>query len=399
MFVLRFLLGLAVIIILALIFSHDRHKIRIRYIVQLLVVELLIAYFLLHSRLGVNLVLKVSDGFNLILDYAGDGTNFVFGNLLNQSNEFDFFLNILTPIVFISVLIGILQYFKILPVIIKSIGYVLSKINGMGEVESFNAISALIVGQQENFLTYKNTLKYMSDNRVYTLAGTAMSTVSAAILGSYMKIIEPRYVVTAIILNVFSTFIILSLINPYDYKDEISVEQIESQAEDNKHTFFEMLSDYILTGFKVAVIIAAMLIGFIALISMINAIFTGIFGISFQGILGYVFYPIAWIVGIPPDQALRAGSLMATKLITNEFVAMIELTKNTAAWHFTAHTVGIISIFLVSFANFSSIGIIIGAVSSIDEGKGKVCAKFGIKLLYGATLVSLLSALVAGFVL
>ncbi|MFI3256433.1 MAG: nucleoside transporter C-terminal domain-containing protein [Psittacicella sp.] len=392
----RLILGIAVIFGLALIFSKNRRTIKIRYIIQILIVEFIIAYFLLHSQTGVNIVLGVSDSFNLLLKYAADGTNFVFGGLLNKDASFDFFLNILTPIVFISALIGILQYIKVLPLIIKTIGWVLSKINGMGELESFNAVSALIVGQQENFLTYKNSIKYMSDNRTFTLAATAMSTVSAAILGSYMKIIEPKYVVIAIILNVFSTFIILSLINPYDYKAERSISEIEKESKEDHGSFFEMLSDYILTGFKVAVIIGAMLIGFIALISMINAIFTSIFGISFQGVLGYLFYPIAWIVGVPADQALKAGTLMATKIVTNEFVAMIELTKNTQAWHLTPKTVGIVSIFLVSFANFSSIAIIIGAVQSLNAEKGKIVAKFGVKILYSAVLVSLLSATIAG---
>lgn len=146
-------------------------------------------------------------------------------------------------------------------------------------------------------------------------------------------------------------------------------------------------------GFKVAIVVAAMLIGFVAIIAMINGLFSAILGVSFQQLLGYIFAPIAFIMGIPWGEAVAAGSIMATKMVSNEFVAMLELDKHT---ELSARTVGIVSVFLVSFANFSSIGIISGAVKGLDEKQGNVVARFGLKLLYGATLVSILSAIVAG---
>ncbi|MGL4545702.1 MAG: NupC/NupG family nucleoside CNT transporter [Plesiomonas sp.] len=392
--ILHFLLGLFVVFVLALLVSKDRSKIKTRYIVQLIVIELFLSYFLLHSSIGLNLVTGLSDAFNKLLAYAADGTNFVFGGLLNVG-EFSFFLQVLMPIVFISVLIGILQHIKVLPVVIRFIGVLLSKINGMGKIESFNAISAMIIGQSENFIAYKNILSRISERRMYTMAATAMSTVSMSIVGSYMQLIEPRYVVAALILNMFSTFIILSVINPYDSNEEDDLMEIES--ENSSLTFFEMLGEYILAGFKVAVIVAAMLIGFIALISMINHIFSALFGISFQNTLGYLFYPVAWLMGIPHTEALQAGSIMATKLVTNEFVAMMELKKQ--AMTLSPHTVGVISIFLVSFANFSSIGIIAGAVKGLNEERGNMVSRFGLRLLYGSTLVSVLSAMIAGLML
>lgn len=392
--ILHFLLGLFVVFVLALLVSKDRSKIKTRYIVQLIVIELFLSYFLLHSSVGLNLVTGLSDAFNKLLAYAADGTNFVFGGLLNVG-EFSFFLQVLMPIVFISVLIGILQHIKVLPVVIRFIGVLLSKINGMGKIESFNAISAMIIGQSENFIAYKNILSRISERRMYTMAATAMSTVSMSIVGSYMQLIEPRYVVAALILNMFSTFIILSVINPYDSNEEDDLMEIES--ENSSLTFFEMLGEYILAGFKVAVIVAAMLIGFIALISMINHIFSALFGISFQNTLGYLFYPVAWLMGIPHTEALQAGSIMATKLVTNEFVAMMELKKQ--AMTLSPHTIGIISIFLVSFANFSSIGIIAGAVKGLNEERGNMVSRFGLRLLYGSTLVSVLSAMIAGLML
>lgn len=399
--VLHFILAIVVVAILALLVSHNRKQIRIRYVIQLLVIEVLLAWFFLNSDIGLGFVKGFSEMFEKLLGFANEGTNFVFGNMNDKGLAF-FFLKVLCPIVFISALIGILQHIRILPIVIRAIGTVLSKINGMGKLESFNAVSSLILGQSENFIAYKDILGKMSRNRMYTMAATAMSTVSMSIVGAYMTMLQPKYkyVVAALVLNMFSTFIVLSLINPYRVDE--SEENLQMSNLHEGQSFFEMLGEYILAGFKVAIIVAAMLIGFIALISALNALFatvTGWFGysISFQGILGYIFYPVAWVMGVPAGEALQVGSIMATKLVSNEFVAMMDLQKVAAT--LSPRAEGIISIFLVSFANFSSIGIIAGAIKGLNEEQGNVVSRFGLKLVYGSTLVSVLSASIAALVL
>ena len=397
--VLHFILAIVVVAILALLVSHNRKQIRIRYVIQLLVIEVLLAWFFLNSDIGLGFVKGFSEMFEKLLGFANEGTNFVFGNMNDKGLAF-FFLKVLCPIVFISALIGILQHIRILPIVIRAIGTVLSKINGMGKLESFNAVSSLILGQSENFIAYKDILGKMSRNRMYTMAATAMSTVSMSIVGAYMTMLQPKYVVAALVLNMFSTFLVLSLINPYRVDE--SEENLQMSNLHEGQSFFEMLGEYILAGFKVAIIVAAMLIGFIALISALNALFatvTGWFGysISFQGILGYIFYPVAWVMGVPAGEALQVGSIMATKLVSNEFVAMMDLQKVAAT--LSPRAEGIISIFLVSFANFSSIGIIAGAIKGLNEEQGNVVSRFGLKLVYGSTLVSVLSASIAALVL
>ena len=397
--ILHFLLALAVILALAWFASYDRQKIRIRYILQLIIIEIALAFFFLHAESGLWVVKNISGFFASLLGFAAEGTNFVFGGMGEKGLAF-IFLGVLCPIVFISALIGILQHWRILPIFIRLIGTLLSKVNGMGKLESFNAVSSLILGQSENFIAYKDILGKMSRNRMYTMAATAMSTVSMSIVGAYMTMLEPKYVVAALVLNMFSTFIVLSLINPY--RVEQSEENLQMSNLHEGQSFFEMLGEYILAGFKVAIIVAAMLIGFIALISALNALFatvTGWFGysISFQGILGYIFYPVAWVMGVPASEALQVGSIMATKLVSNEFVAMMDLQKVAAT--LSPRAEGIISIFLVSFANFSSIGIIAGAIKGLNEEQGNVVSRFGLKLVYGSTLVSVLSASIAALVL
>lgn len=391
--ILQFIMALVVIIALALLVSNNRKKIRLRYIIQLLVIEGALAYFFLHSASGLNVIKHVAGIFDTLLAYAAQGSEFVFGGMSKDGLAF-IFLGVLCPIIFISALIGILQHFRILPLIIRLVGTLLSKVNGMGKLESFNAVSTLVLGQSENFIAYKGIIGDISPRRMYTMAATAMSTVSLSIVGAYMSMIDAQYVVAALILNMFSTFIILSIINPYQVEDEPEL-KLNKLHEDQ--SFFEMLGEYILAGFKIAMIIAAMLIGFIALISAVNALFSAVLGISFQQILGYVFYPLAWLIGIPAEEALKAGSIMATKLVANEFVAMIELKKIAA--ELSPRGLGILSVFLVSFANFASIGIVAGAIKGLNEQQGNVVSRFGLKLVYGSTLVSLLSAAIAGLVL
>ncbi|WWO99457.1 MAG: nucleoside transporter C-terminal domain-containing protein [Candidatus Dasytiphilus stammeri] len=390
----HFILSLGIIAFLALLVSHNRKIIRIRFIIQLLFIEIFLAYFFLHSKIGYSVINSFTNLFTLLLKCTAEGTDFVFGDVRRYGLAL-FFLNVLCPIILISAIIGILQYLRVLPIIINFTGIILSKINGMGKLESFNAVSCLIVGQSENFIAYKDIIGKLPPQRIYTLSATAMSTVSLSIVGSYMTILQPKYVVTALILNMFSSFIILSLINPYQIKDEDSY-LLMSNVHDAKPSFFEMLSDYILTGFKIAAIVTAMLIGFIALLTVINLLFLTLFGISFQSLIGYALFPLAWVMGVPLNEALQVGGIMATKLVTNEFVAMQLLAKLSG--QLSPRTEGILSVFLVSFANFASIGIISGSVKGLNQEQGNLVARFGLKLLYGSTLVSILSASVTGLV-
>lgn len=392
------LLGLAIVFGLAFIASNGRKKIRYRPLIIMVVLQALLAFVLLNTIIGTTLITLFSNTFEHLLSYAKAGIDFVFGGLLREDTPTGpatvFFLDVLMPIVFISALIGILQYLRILPFIVRYIGLVLSKINGMGKLESYNAVASAVLGQSEVFISVKKQIGLLPKHRLYTLCASAMSTVSMSIVGAYMGLIPPRYVVTALVLNLFGGFIIASIINPYKVTAEEDI--LEVQQEEEKQSFFEMLGEYIMDGFKVAIVVAAMLIGFVALIAMLNGIFAAIFGISFQEMLGYVFSPFAFVMGIPWNEAVTAGSIMATKLMTNEFTAMFQLKGLIDAGTLSDRTIGIVSVFLVSFANFSSIGIIAGAVKGLHEKQGNVVARFGLKLLYGATLVSMLSAIIVG---
>ncbi|EPY09210.1 permease of transporter for 3 nucleosides [Paenibacillus alvei TS-15] len=386
------IIGLLAVFGLTYIASKDRRNIRYRPLAIMVVLQAILAFVLLNTSVGETLIRGFASVFDSLLGYAAEGINFVFGGIVNDIKGTQFFLNVLLPIVFISALIGILQYTKVLPFIIKYIGLGLSKINGMGKLESYNAVASAILGQSEVFISVKKQIGLLPERRLYTLCASAMSTVSMSIVGAYMTMIQPKYVVTALVLNLFGGFIIASILNPYKVSKEEDILEVQ---EEHKQSFFEMLGEYIMDGFKVAITVAAMLIGFVALIALVNGIFGSIFGISFQEVLGYVFAPFAFLMGVPWNEAVDAGSIMATKMVANEFVAMLDLGNLTLS----ERTTGIVSVFLVSFANFSSIGIISGAVKGLHEKQGNVVARFGLRLLYGATMVSVLSAIVAGIFL
>ncbi|HEE1457875.1 NupC/NupG family nucleoside CNT transporter [Staphylococcus aureus] len=396
------IIGIIFFLALAFLFSSDRKNIRWKYVGILLAIQLIFAFILLKTTMGIKVIGGISNGFNYLLLKAADGVNFVFGGIQYiDPKQPPFFFSVLLPIVFISAIIGILQYTKILPLIINVLGFLISKINGMGRLESYNAVAAAILGQSEVFISIKKQLPYIPKQRLYTLTASAMSTVSASIIGAYFTLIEPKYVVTAVVLNLFGGFIIASIINPYKVNEEDDKLLVE-ETEERQQSFFEMLGEYILDGFKVAVIVGAMLIGYIAIIALLNGIVSNIFSTvsggaiswDFQTLIGFVFAPFAFLVGVPCQDAVQAGSVMATKLLSNEFVAMQALGKLS---DLSEHAKGVTSVFLVSFANFSSIGIISGAIKSLNDKKGDTVARFGLKLLFGATLVSFISAAIAGF--
>lgn len=387
------IIGLLLIFGLAVLISSDRKAIKRKPLIIMLVLQFAFGFVLLRTTFGTAVVAMLAKLFDHLLAFAGEGVNFVFGGVANVGSA-PFFLNVLMPIVFISAIIGILRYIKILPLFMKAVGLGLSKINGMGKLESYNGVASAILGQSEVFISIKKELPFLTEKRLFSMSVSAMSTVSMSIVGSYMALIDSKYVITALVLNLFGGYILASIVNPYELdekEDELVIE------EDKEQTFFQMLCEYILDGFHVAITVAAMLIGFVALIAMINALFSGIFGITFQQILGYIFAPFAFISGIPWKEAVDAGSIMATKLVTNEFVAMTELSTGT--FEFTERTTAILSVFLVSFANFSSIGIISGAMKGLNEEKGNLVAKHGLKILFTASLVSFLSAIVTGILL
>ncbi len=389
------LTGLALVFVIGWLVSSDRKHIKFKRMGIMFALQLLISFFCLNTSGGIHLMGNISNFFTWLMEQAADGVNFVFGGLVVQKGASVFFLDVLMPIVFISALVGILNYLKILPFIIKWTGYFLNKLAGMGELESYFAVSTAILGQPEVFLTIKEKIPKLDEKRLYTICASAMSAVSATVLASYMQLVPGKFVVTAVFLNILSALIVSCIINPYEVsaEEEISVNTTES-LDISKKPFFQVLGDYIQDGFKLAITVAAMLIGFVALVTFLNSTFAAIFDIEFTTILGYIFSPIAFLMGVPAEDITQVGSLMASKILTNEFVALGEL--NQVAENLSPKGEAIISSYLISFANFGVVGIITGSIKSISEKQGGFVASFSMKLLLGATLASILTGTIVG---
>lgn len=387
------LTGVLFVFLIGFLFSNNRKEIKYKRILIMLATQLLLVYFMMNTNIGLIIITNIGQFFEGLMSIADAGIQFVFGGLVNEG-EAPFIFVALLPLVFLSVLIGILNYVKILPFIIKYLGLALSKITGMGRLESYFAVSTAVLGQPEVFLTIIKQIPLLSRRRLYTICTSAMSAVSMAMVGAYMTMLEPKFVVTAVVLNIFSALIIANIINPYDLDDGEDLVQVD---EEERVPFFQMVGDSIMAGFKLVVTVAAMLLGFIALMELVNVIFLGVFQISFQTVIGYVFAPIAFLMGVPWGEAVQAGGIMATKLVTNEFVAMLSFGEMSSA--LSDKTIAIVSVYLVSFANFGTVGIVAGSIKSISEKQGQYVSKFALKLLLGATLASVISGTIMGVVM
>ena len=391
MSILRGILAIAVVLLIAWLISFNKKTVRWKNALVLFLIMFVLAFLSLKTDTGIKVLNSVSNFFSWLLEQAQGGIEFVFGGI--QTEGFVFFFNVLMPIVFISALIGILQYTKILPVVAKGIGWLINKITGMGEVESFAGLMTSMLGQPNSLITIEGLIPKLSRQQTFTIALFGLTSVSASTLGSYMEIVDGKFVLVAVLLNLFGTFAISAFMNPYDPKKQDLKLKIETESDDGGN-FFSVLSDYISSGFGMAVGIGATLIGFMALITFLNNSFDIIFGLSFTEILGYVFSPLAWLMGIPSSDIVEAGSVMATKLLGNEFVALDTLTSTAA--NLAPKSIAMLSTYAISFSNMGTWGMIYAGFKSMGKEQGKYIAKDTLRLIAGSVLVSMLSAGIVG---
>ncbi|HZG71285.1 MAG TPA: nucleoside transporter C-terminal domain-containing protein [Chondromyces sp.] len=390
------LIGILAILALAYIFSKDRKHLNFKAILIMLALQFLLTWFMFNTTIGQSALNSISAVFNKLLEFAAAGVNFVFGGIATNSPTV-FFFNVLLAIVFFATLLSILTYLKILPFIIRVLGGALSKITGLPKVESLNAINSIFFGQSEAILAIKSQFSRLDRARLYTVCASAMGSVSASITASYIQMLPPQYVLGAIALNAFSALIIASILMPVKVPKEEDI--IEINQTEQADSLFEAMSEGAIDGLKIAGIVGGMLIAFIATMELVNFIISGLAGLfgyetSIQELLGIILYPLVFLSGVPASEAIQAGGVMGTKIILNEFVAMLNFQPMIP--ELSEKTVAVVSTFLVSFANFSSIGIIAGSVKAIDREKGRWVSGFGFKLLFGATLASFLSATIVG---
>lgn len=385
------MLSVIVLIGVAFLLSNDRKNINYRAVVILFVAQLITAYAMLNTTIGGKIVRAVTNFFSKLMEFGNEGIAFVFGGFEYQNDMPVFFISVLLLIVFTSTLLSVLTYIRVLPLMIKYLGGAVSKITGLPVIESFSTVASSIFGDTGALIAVKTHIPKMNRNRLFIATTASMTSVSASIVGAYMTMIPAEFVLVALPLNVMSGLLLASMVAPAQL---VEGEKINIKDMIHDKSLFEAIGNGAIDGMKVAGIVGAMLIAYISLIAMVNFILTSTIGTDLTTIMGLVLSPVAWLMGVPANEMVQAGGVMGTKIISNEFVAMLGFKEMIP--ELSAKTVGVVSAFLVSFANFSSIGIILGTVKAIDEKQASVVATFGLKMLLVATMASVLTATVVG---
>lgn len=392
-FLLINIVGILVFIGVAFLFSKDKKKINWKAISLLLIFNLFLVWLLTAFSGGRWFVGQVANGFNWLIDTAFSGVGFAFASMVHVENM-DVFFSALMPILLVVPLFDILTYFGILPKIIKWLGWGLSKLTGQPMFESFYAIEMMFLGNTEALAVSGGQLKSMNQQRLFTISLMSMSCVSAAMIGAYSKMIPAEYVLTAVPLNIINAIIVTSILNPVVITKEEDV--IFEMKKEDKPPFFSFLGDSILGAGKLILIITAMIIAFVSLSTLIDKVLMLIAPwLTLSSILGTIMTPFSLLLGLSFSEAFQTAQYMGTKLVTNEFVVMIDIMSIMDT--FSPHMKAVLCTFLVSFANFSTVGMILGCFNGIvSKDKADHLSKGVWMMILSGTLVSLLSAAFVG---
>ncbi|BDR60144.1 nucleoside transporter C-terminal domain-containing protein [Lactobacillus xylocopicola] len=382
---------IGIVLVLGLLYwaSFDRQKVDFKSILFLFVTELVILFLILKTSIGNSIIKGLSGSLNIISASSSKGINFVFGDLKNPAAASQFFLDVLLPLIFICALIELLQYLRILPFIIKYVGKVLKKLFHIDEINAFTILSYPFVSNGV-FVPFKDQMKNMSPNQLFTLSIYTLSNTTVTMLASYMHIIKSEYIIVALVLNLFTSIIVAKIVAPYD----VSQVNYEISTKDtNQKSLITRLLDSMNLGFKLAINISISIIGFVSLITFVNIIFKAICGKTLTALIGYVCAPIAFLMGIDLHSAISAGTVLATKAFTNIFVAIDQINMNTVP----VKTQAIVSVFLISFANLPNLGTTLGIMHTmVDEDHGEAIASHALRLFLVATGVSIINGALAG---
>ncbi|MBZ9540375.1 NupC/NupG family nucleoside CNT transporter [Modicisalibacter tunisiensis] len=409
------LVGMATLILIAVLFSSNRRAIRLRTVGGAFAIQAGIGAFVLYVPFGQSVLKTVSDAVSQVVAYADDGINFLFGSLADPGSGvgFIFAIKVLPVIIFFSSLIAVLYYLGIMQRVIRLLGGLLQKVLGTSRTESMSATANIFVGQTEAPLVVRPFIAGMTRSELFAVMCGGLASVAGSVLGGYAALGIPMdYLVAASFMAAPGGLLFAKLLMPEtDTPDDDTrhVEQIEAEAKPSN--VLDAAAEGASSGLRLAANVGAMLLAFIALIALINGILGGIGGwfgvdgLSLELILGWLFSPLAFLLGIPWHEATVAGSFIGQKLVVNEFVAYVNLAPYISGDQvvaatgeaMSAHTQAVLSFALCGFANLSSIAILLGGLGSMAPGRRHEIARFGLKAVLAGTLSNLMSAVLAGF--
>ena len=391
------LAGIFFLLFCGWIFSENRRAINWRTVIGALVLQAGFAALVLYVPMGQQVLGSVSQGVTAILGFADEGIQFMFGPLAN--NGFVFAIKVLPLVIFISALISMLYYLGVMQWVIKIIGGGLQKLLGISRAESLVATGNIFLSQGESPLLVKPFLPKMTRSELFALMTGGMASVAGSVLGGYAGLgVELKYLIAASFMAAPGSLLMAKLLVPEVDTPVSNLDLDMSRSED--HNVVDALASGAMNGMRVAVAIGTMLIAFISVIAMFNAGLEQVGqwfnfeGVTMQSILGYIFAPVAFIIGVPADEMMQAGGFIGQKLILNEFVAFMDFVSIKE--QLSNHTQVIITFALCGFANIGSIAIQLGSIGVMAPERSAEVAKLGFKAVLAATLANLMSAVLAG---
>ena len=400
MAILNCIIGIIFVFLVAFLISNNKKKINWKTVIIGFLIQFIFAFAALKWRVGKYILSRISLGVQSVIDYAKEGISFIFGSLSNDGSIFA--VNVLGVIIFISALVSVLYYLGVMQFVIKLIGGGLSKLLGTSKLETISSAANIFLGQTEAPLLIKPYVEKLTESELFTVMVGGLASVSGSILVGYSLLGIPiEYLVSASFMSAPAGLIISKIIIPEIREAKVN-EEIE-MVKDDSSNIVDAASKGAIDGLGLVLNIAAILLAFVALIALINGIIGligGLFGIdnlSLQSILGYIFAPIATIIGVPMKESVIAGSLIGQKIILNEFVAFTSLSEIIST--LSPKTIAIVTFSLCGFANISSIAILIGGIGGMAPSRKHDIARLGWKAVLGGTLANLLSATIAGFLL
>ena len=390
------ILGIIVVIGGLYLFSENKDKVDKKLIAKALIAQFIFAFLLVKFPLGQNIVRVVSDFVTNILNYGFEGVSFVFGSLADGSTGYIFAISVLANIVFTAALVAALYYLGVINFVVSLIGGAIQKLFGTSKVESFVAVANMFLSQTESPVLVSKYLHAMTRSELLVLLVSGMGSMAASVLMGYVGMgIPMEYLLIAGALVPLSSIIVSKLLIPETNK-EATVKDVEMDRKGGHNNIMSAVSEGATNGMQMALGIGASLIAITGLVALINGAL-GIFGLSLQQILSYLFAPLAFLMGIKPDHVLTAGQLLGSKMVLNEFVAFGDLGKIISSFDY--RTGLIIAVSLAGFANISSIGICISGISIFCPERRAEISNIAFKGMIGGFLVSSLSAMIVGLLL
>jgi CNT family concentrative nucleoside transporter len=388
-------------LLIAFLLSTDRSAINRRTVLTAFALQVGIAALILFVPQGSAWLDVIVSGVQNVINYGNDGIEFVFGADTRKNLGFTIALNVLPIIVFFSALMSVLYYLGVMQRVVGTIGGWMHKLLKTSETESMSAVSNIFVGHTEAPLVVKPYLAGMSQSELFAVMTGGCATIAGAVMAGYAAMgVDLKFLITASFMAAPGGLLMAKILMPETGTRSESFDADNTGDEPQAVNIFEAIGNGAATGLTLALNVGAMLLAFVAMIALLNGILSGIGGwfgvedLTLQWILGKALAPVAFLLGVPWNEAIAAGSLIGQKVIINEFYAYASFVqiKDTL----TPHTQVIITFALCGFANLSSIAILLGGLGSIVPSRRKDIARLGLRAVIGGTLANLMSATLAG---